>query len=306
MDGTIRSTLRGMYDMQKLRIQAGNRIIANFRSKLGIEAGESDIESDKAAQDLLAALREEYQLLTDGVSRITRRINLEDGKYIDTHTEIRLIQQYEKLADAERSAEIALEDLLEEQPIWTEFLVDVDGCATKMASVLISEIDIAKAKYPSSLWKYSGLDVVHGEGRSRKKEHLEEVEYENKNGKMDTRKGLTYNPFLKTKIRGVLAENFIRQNEQYKQIYDDKKHYYMTRGFCNGTHSEQGKAVWMPSGQKTKQPQDYCTKGHAHNMAARYMVKMFLKDLYVEWRTLEGLPVSDTYHEAKMGHTHMA
>lgn len=40
------------------------------------------------------------------------------------------------------------------------------------------------------------------------------------------------------------------------------------------------------------------------NMAIRYMIKMFLKDLWVAWRTLEGLPVTPDYAEAKLGMKH--
>lgn len=301
----IRATVRGMYDMQQLRIQAGNRIVANFRSKLGIEAGEADTETDKEAEKLLNTLRAEYKLLTEGVNRITRRMNLEAGEYIDSHTEIRLIQQYERLVQAEDAAEKTLEDLLDEAPIYTQFLAHIRGISTKMASVIISEIDIHKAKYPSSIWKYAGLDVVDGEGRSRKKRHLEEREYTNKYGEKEIRQSLTYNPFLKTKLIGVLGQNLIRSEGHYKgEFYNPKKHFYMTRGFCNGSHSETGQTTFIPSGKATRQENDYCTKGHCHAMARRYMVKMFLLDLYKAWRTLEDLPVSDSYHSGQRGHDH--
>ncbi len=53
--------------------------------------------------------------------------------------------------------------------------------------------------------------------------------------------------------------------------------------------------------KRTKQEK---TPGHRKNMAIRYMVKMFLKDLWVAWRTLEGLPVTPDYAEAKLGLKH--
>jgi hypothetical protein len=34
------------------------------------------------------------------------------------------------------------------------------------------------------------------------------------------------------------------------------------------------------------------------------MIKQFLVDLHIAWRTIEGLPVSLPYHEAKLGHLH--
>ena len=44
--------------------------------------------------------------------------------------------------------------------------------------------------------------------------------------------------------------------------------------------------------------------GHKHNMAMRYMVKRFLVDLHIAWRTAEGLPVSVEYSEGKLGMKH--
>jgi len=43
------------------------------------------------------------------------------------------------------------------------------------------------------------------------------------------------------------------------------------------------------------------SKGHRHNMAMRYAIKMFLLDLYTVWRRLEGLPMSKPYSEDKLG-----
>jgi hypothetical protein len=45
---------------------------------------------------------------------------------------------------------------------------------------------------------------------------------------------------------------------------------------------------------------------HRHRAASRYTAKMFCIDLYVEWRTLEGLEVRLPYHEAVLGHKHSA
>jgi hypothetical protein len=46
--------------------------------------------------------------------------------------------------------------------------------------------------------------------------------------------------------------------------------------------------------------------GHRDHAAKRYMVKMFLKDLYVAWRTMEGLPVRVPYQEEYLNHVHVA
>ena len=159
------------------------------------------------------------------------------------------------------------------------------GVGPAMAGVIISEIDITKAEYPSSLHKYAGVDVAgDGQGRSRRAEHLEDSEYTDKEGKLQTKKGITFNPFLKTKLVGVLGSSFIKQSPdkcEYRKIYDDYKH----RIENMDAHKEK-------------------SKGHRHNMAVRYMIKMFLIDLYNAWRKLEGLPVAPTYTEAKLGKVH--
>jgi hypothetical protein len=46
------------------------------------------------------------------------------------------------------------------------------------------------------------------------------------------------------------------------------------------------------------------SKGHRNNAAIRYMVKMFIKDLYAAWREIEGLPVRVPYAEEYLGKKH--
>ena len=40
--------------------------------------------------------------------------------------------------------------------------------------------------------------------------------------------------------------------------------------------------------------------------ALRYMIKIFLVDLWSKWREIEGLPVTPTYNEARRGYAHGA
>ena len=105
-----------------------------------------------------------------------------------------------------------------------------------------------------------------------------------KNGEIQTKKGITFNPFLKTKLTGVLGSSFLRAGDNpYRTIYDDYKH----RLENHPAHKEK-------------------TKLHRHNMAIRYMIKRFLVDLYTEWRAIEGLPVAMEYSEAKLNMKHKA
>lgn len=275
----VRSVVRGAYDLQKLRIQTGLRLVATFKAKLGQSPGEKETELDSDAQKLIKDLRQSYERISDGV---VRRSFKGDG-LIDSLSEFALVGQYIRLDDAESSAFANLGKVLKTVPIYNHFLADVKGIGPAMAGVIVSEIDIAMARHPSSLWKYAGLDVApNGAGRSRKSEHLVDVEYNAADGTRKSRKSITFNPFLKTKLVGVLGASFLRAGDnKYRQIYADYKH----RLEHHAVHSEK-------------------TKGHRHNMAIRYMIKMFLLDLYVAWRTLEDLPVSVPYAEAKLGIKH--
>jgi len=94
------------------------------------------------------------------------------------------------------------------------------------------------------------------------------------------RKGqkINWNPKLKAKLMGVLAPSFLRSKSPYADFYYQYKERKLNLG-------------WK--------------EGHAHFAALRYMVKQFLKDLWVTWREMLGLPVRPPYHVEKLGlHDH--
>ena len=283
----LRAMTRGAYDIQKLRIEMGNRVVANWKAKRGQAPGEKEEEIDEDAKAILDSLRENYSRITDGMVKLPKLKDFEGDEVISDYVELCLVDQYVKLLVRETEHFRQLETVLKDFPIWTEFLQGVRGCGPAMASVIVSEFDITKARYASSLWRYAGLDVAaDGRGRSRRKEHLQEVEYTDKDGKPTTKQGITFNPWLKTKLVGVLGTCFLRSGGPYREVYDAYK-------------------VRLENHAKYGLTTD-TSKLHRHNMAIRYMVKRFLADLYVAWRTLENLPVEQEYSEAKLGRTHAA
>ena len=46
----VRTVVRGTYDIQNLRIQTGNRIVANFKARLGQAPSEKEETMDKEAE----------------------------------------------------------------------------------------------------------------------------------------------------------------------------------------------------------------------------------------------------------------
>ena len=276
---TLRALVRGMYDLQKIRISQGNRLVANFRAKLGLNPSDREDMLDADAKDILAWLRKEYRRIADGiVDTPTLKTYPGDG-VISDFSNFALVKSYNASCVLEEENIKLIAECLKGYPIWT-YLNAVKGVGPLMGGILISEIDIGIAQYPSQIWQYSGLSVAKdGQGMSKRKEHLILKKYTDRNGEKKEKLSITYNPFLKSKLMGVLAGQFLRQSAEkspYRKIYDDYKHRLET----HPVHKEK-------------------TKGHRHNMAMRYMVKVFLIHLHSAWRQVEGLPPSLPYHEAK-------
>lgn len=267
--------------MQKLRIQTGNRLCAAFRSKLGLESSQRE-ESDEDAQLVLDQIRASYKKLTDGVKKeLPDKRTFAGDSVISDYSELCLVHQYMQLDSQEASHFRRIESIIIDHPLWTKFLEGVRGCGPAMAAVVITGFDISKAQYCSSLWKYAGYSVEEdGRATGRYTEHLRDIEYTDSKGKPATRKGLKYDPWLRSKLY-VLATCMIKLGGKYRDIY---------AGYKNRLENH---PKWADK-----------TKMHRHLAAIRYMMKRFLVDLYINWRPLEGLPVHEEYSIAKLGMIH--
>lgn len=277
-DKTNLNTMVNLYYwFQEMRIRTENRIRDTFEKRAAEQNG---LKPDK----LFIALRKEYDCMLAGNDR--DMIGNKNYRTIWTDnitnlTEFAVVRHFVELERMERFTLGQLHKLVQDEPIYKTFLEHVRGIGPAMASVIISEIDIRKARTPSSLWKYAGLDVTNnGEGRTRKKEHLVDRRYANSNGVIKTRKSIAFNPFLKAKLTGVLGPSFLRtaNDDKYAKLY------YTYRKKI----SEQPAHADKP-------------KGRLHAMAIRYMIKRFLVDLYNKWRALEKLPVAVEYSKRNRG-----
>lgn len=291
----LRAAVRGAYDLQSVRIQIGNRLVENFKIKLGkvpgeleeeiTELGEEATEEEKEkaleAKEIIRIIKQEFKKVTDGVIAYSHNIEFPHDGIISNYTELCLVALYIDLEKKELEHFRKLEYALEEFPIWNEFLSGVSGIGPAMGGIIISEFDIHKAKYVSSLWAYAGLDVASdGRGRGKYKEHLVDKTYISRTTKEEVKtKGITFNPFLKTKLVGVLASSFLRAgNEKYCKVYYD----YKNRLANHAKYKDVSKA-------------------HRNRMAMRKMIKIFLIDLYTNWKRIEGLEIYDPYYIAKLG-----
>lgn len=334
----IKGMVKGIYDVQKLRIASGQRILAQTLVKLGlppeVEEVENETKEEKAARNkrkkeretIISSFLEKLGIASDdsiiaaatattkGKKKQTDffEIIIKDYKgiidylinnkgsvdkaiknagigIISSQSEYEIVQAYNLLEESENMLIKPLKRAVEEHPLWSNFLVNVKGCGPLMAGVMLSEFDITKATYVSSFWKYAGLDTVEKldedgnptgimEARSRKAAHQVEVEYITRKGVSATRNSITYNPFLKTKLLGVLGSCFLRSGGYYSEVYKG----YRARLDNNPEHN-------------TK------SAGHKHMMAIRYMIKYFLQDTFVAWCLVEGRTPPSPYHQSKLG-----
>jgi Transposase IS116/IS110/IS902 family len=302
----IRVLTNTHYMMQKLRIQTGNRICRNFAVQIGQDDGMKQDELSKEAKELLENLKSEHRLLASALANRSntlknRRALLEEHSGIlSTPYDFSMIESYVDLERNEERLGHDLGELIMEHPLWNGFLKGVKGIGPILSAVIISELD-PSAPYPSSFWKYAGLDVAEdGAGRSRRAEHLVDRTYTNKKGEQATRKSITFNMFLKTKLVGVAGPCLLRAGGDYAKIYRDYKHRLENRPDI-GLAAEEAARAEKGGGKLGWHP---CSPLHRHDMAVRYMIKIFLVDLHREWRAIEGLPPTLTYQEAKLGHYH--
>lgn len=204
-----------------------------------------------------------------------------------------------------------IKGLLKVFPIYA-WLEDQRGVGPTMAGVLITEIDITRCETPSALWAYAGLSVNTETGKAVRRQKGQKA---------------NWNPFLKTKMVGVLADLFLKLNSPWRKFYDDYRHRKDNQILpvcmaCEGSGKVKGESTENDKKANTKTepkkvkcyncggtggpaPWGHSAK-HRQRAAQRYMVKMFLLELWKVWRELEGLPVVAPYSEAKLGIKHGA
>lgn len=151
----------------------------------------------------------------------------------------------------------------------------IKGLGTMTVAYILVYVDISKAQYASSLWKYVGFD---------KPSHERYTKGESGGG----------NKTLRT-VLYTMADSMIKTRAIYRDVYDSEKNKLENSMKMTKSRNTQGKLIecmWS----ETKP----C---HRHGAAMRKMIKHFLADYWYVARTLEGLPTPDLYVEAKMGHT---
>jgi len=270
----IRFLLEGYYDIQKLRIETFNRIVSYLtprtRETYGIRIeDESQYEIESQSYNASRGIGETHHNLATQLKPSEIAREMITGKR-EAPPELQLLIWYHNnLYATEKELAKKLDMWSRDHPLRTHFLNQVQGIGGILASGIIAWLSpISRFPNISKLWKYSGL--APGQRRVRGQP-------------------CGYNPKLKS-FMWKIATSFEKQNPEksfYRRIYEQKKKYYMEREDIKRR---------LESGEKG-------VKQHVRMMALRYTVKLFLSHLWLQWRKLEGLPVTKPYAHAVLGHT---
>ena len=268
-------------------------------------------EQDRQAVRMLVRAREDFQGMRKRMdNRIARKA---DGTAQNVENMSERIMQagdvemFAGIADAAHKQEDVIQKellkILKRFPIYTEWLKTVKGVGPIAAGWILGEYDIHRADTVSKLWQFTGLNPGMVAGKKR---------VENKDGtfclvptgemvrgdKLTPGHVAPFNKRLRTALAGVMCDGFIKAQNDYALRY-----YYPMKARLeqsDNTVAEIGKAGAKPKDVAWKEAK----KAHRHRAAIRYMLKMFLRDLYVAWRTLEGLTVREPYAVEYLGKKH--
>jgi hypothetical protein len=285
----LKYAVRYLYDLQKLRIQTGNR-------------------NSKHAEHAEAALSDDDKAFLTRTSKGLNALEREALKEVE-----RLLQShplYKDWLEKQRGIGPTMAGL-----IISEF--DITKCDTpsKMwawAGLAVRNgkadrlVKGQKARY--NPWLKSKMVEVLG-GCLMKAASLEEETgryyIKRRSGKKDTSEYKEWKEYFNYKPWRAFFDNYKHRKKsqqvdvcmncdgsgkykpKVKKGEEPKKASKCTN--CNGTG---GPAPWG------------CSDAHRKNAAQRYMVKQFLLALWKVWRELEGLPVRKSYAEEYLGITH--
>lgn len=290
----IRFLVRAFYDLQKLRMQTQLRISA----------------VDRGAADML---------------------DRDAGVLEDYFTQLQVLEK--EVLEDRIAATVRVHPL-------APFFDGVKGCGPTMTAVLLSEVDIHRANRPSNLWRYAGYGVKDGARESLKKGQKAPYNAFLKTklyvlaGCIMKAKGEPYTTIYegaKLRYRSMPcgkdptshcptgtkdpAQNItarwigVFMDAEAKALIE-REHPGLTVAERTKLMPEARKKVAeMAPGRVEKLAQAmyrkcYCTPAHSHMKAVRYMIKMFLYDLWRYWREAEGLPIVGSYAEDKLGRRH--
>ena len=208
---------------------------------------------------------------------------------ISTYTFLRTFIQYSML---EKQCLNSIKAQVASFPIWNDYLKYVKGCGELTAACFISKINPATCMHITKLFRYAGLDVVYNpesekwEGRTNgfrrgKSAHLIKRQKSLATGEVMEYDAISYNPFIKTRCYLLFGSLMKAKNPWYTDVY-----------WAYRNRIEQRNNL-LPEDKRL-------TLGHINMMAARYVSKMFLQDMWIHLRLMNGYIPYRPYADTKL------
>lgn len=210
------------------------------------------------------------------------RTNRETGETIPCNLPLDIQEQLKGVAQEavkKRAThlETAMLQQLRQVPIYDRFLKHVFGVGPVVAAYLVSEIDIHRSVKSSALRRFCGLAVI--------------------NGRLERRaKGVksSFSSELRTRLYQMFSSMWKNgrgkgRTCKYLEVWTNSKH----RKLQTAVDDKVNNGVKEVSAQ-----------GYAHSYGWHKAADVFIEDLYMVWRALEGLPVWPSYYAAKLGYEH--
>jgi hypothetical protein len=181
-------------------------------------------------------------------------------------------------------------------PIW-DWLTDIKGLGTGLlAAQLVAQIDdIENFDSISKLWRFAGYAVFDGkaEPRGSFKAPHDEKSGRHYNGRL---KGILFNiagAFIKTQSP-YYVDIYYTEKARQKELNPTPICRKCGAGGIIKVNSNGQRSYKCPESSAAGHVIDF-TKQHLHYRAIRKMMNTFLKDLWLEWRRLENLPITEEW-----------
>jgi hypothetical protein len=334
----LRTLVSTMYDLQKLRISVDNRLKRKKDGTMMKGYAQDDVSKYLLNEEIFSIqtfanelfeketlLKKQIEVIVEGFDIYTRYLKTIKGcgplmsAVIISEIDIRASERYK---DESRRRCMAVSNIWSYAGLNSEkvkgfkfikvgYALDINGVdvdkkgdpklvKTKVLDRALAYKEGQKGRKP--IWKpmegakYVSCSITSDEAKRIKEETGKVItgEWIRTNLLIDgdhptTGFKIPYNKFLKTKLVGVLGSSIIKSQGPYC--------YY----FYNHRDRLRQKSELLEESGETG-----ITPAHIKNQSMRVMIKAFLRDLYVAWRTIEGLPVRKPYEEEYLGRIHNA
>jgi len=203
-------------------------------------------------------------LLSVEKMRVAAQVRLSHFKHAGKNC-IETENAHKRLQDTEDYITLRLKSFVQSHPAYPWFTL-VRGIGNENIAKVIGLIDIKRAPYISSLWKWFGYYP------GAKREKGKKLEFNIQGKSMCWR----------------MAGGLLKGKGKFYDFYLLRKKMFTARCISEGLEIK-------PQAQIKEKDTNVISEGHVHNYALRKMIKLFLACLWLVWREAEGLPLNEPY-----------